>query len=56
MIFDNGCGICLHVAAFLTLLVFRGITHPPEEIRQAEQVSFFLNLSQDPRGRRDIVL
>ena len=56
MICDNGCGICLHVAAFPTLLVFRGITHPPEEIRQAEQVSSFLNLSQDPRGRREIVL
>ena len=56
MISDNGCGICVHVAAFPTLLVFRGITHPPEEIRQAEQVSSFLNLSQDPRGRRDFVL
>ena len=56
MIFDNGCGICVHVAAFPTLLVFRGITHPPEEICQAEQVSSFLNLSQDPRGRRDFVL
>ena len=39
MIFDNGYGICVHVAAFSTLLVFRGITHPPEEIRWAEQVS-----------------